>query len=159
MGLSQRAYARHRGVSEAAVRKAVKSGRVTALSDGTIDQASADRQWEGNTNPRMGTSSGSSDTSSGSLLQARTVHEVVKVQTGKVRLARLKGELIDRNQVISQVFKLARTERDAWLNWPTRVAAEMSASLSVDPHKLHIALDSAVREHLISWGSLQPSFE
>jgi len=154
-----RAYARQRGVSEAAVRKAITGGRIAALPDGTIDPASADRQWEGNTNPRMGTSSGPADSSSGSLLQARTVHEVVKVQTGKVRLARLKGELIDRNQVVSQVFKLARTERDAWLNWPTRVAAEMAATLSVDPHRMHIALDVAVREHLKTLGPLQPRFD
>lgn len=159
MGMSQRAYGRHRGLSEAAIRKAVKAGRITALADGTIDAPAADRQWEGNTNPRLGSSNVPSESSSGSLLQARTVHEVVKVQTGKVRLARLKGELIDRNQVISQVFRLARSERDAWLNWPTRISAAMSAALSVDPHKLHIALDSAVREHLTSLGSLQPSFE
>ena len=55
-----------------------------------------------------------------SLLQARTVNEVVKAQTNKVRLARLKGELVDRSQAVAHVFKLARAERDAWLNWPAR---------------------------------------
>ena len=159
MGLSQRAYGRHRGVSEAAVRKAVKAGRVTAMADGTIDPAMADQQWEGNTNPRMGNNDVAPQSTTGSLLQARTVHEVVKAQTSKVRLSKLKGDLIDRNHVISQVFKLARTERDAWLNWPTRVAAEMAATLIVDPHKLNIALDTAVREHLKSLGALQPSFD
>jgi cupin superfamily acireductone dioxygenase involved in methionine salvage len=44
-----------------------------------------------------------------SLLQARTVNEVVKAQTNKVRLARLKGELVDRPQAIAHVFKLARS--------------------------------------------------
>lgn len=159
MGLSQRAYARHRNISEAAVRKAVKSGRISAMSDGTIDPASADRQWEGNTNPKMGSESPASQSTSGSLLQARAVHEVVKVQTSKIRLSKLKGDLIDRNQVISQVFKLARTERDAWLNWPVRVAAEMASSLMTDPHKMSVALDIAVREHLKSLGTLQPTFE
>ena len=159
MGMSQRAYARHRGLSEAAVRKAVKAGRITSLPDGTIDQVTADRQWEGNTNPRMGSEGATSQSTSGSLLQARAVHEVVKVQTSKVRLSKLKGDLIDRNQVISQVFKLARTERDAWLNWPTRVAAEMAATLKVDAHAMHVALDAAVREQLRSLGTMQPNFE
>ena len=37
----------------------------------------------------------------------------------QVRLAaELKGELVDRPQAIAHVFKLARSERDAWLNWP-----------------------------------------
>ncbi len=41
--LTLRAYARHRGVSHTAVRKAIASGRIIAV-DGTIDPAEADRQ-------------------------------------------------------------------------------------------------------------------
>ena len=37
MGLSIRAYARHRGVSDAAVRKAIAAGRITPEADGTVD--------------------------------------------------------------------------------------------------------------------------
>ena len=37
MGLSIRAYARHRGVSHVAVKKAIDTGRITPLPDGTID--------------------------------------------------------------------------------------------------------------------------
>jgi hypothetical protein len=36
MALSHRAYAAHRGVSEAAVRKAIATGRITTLPDGNI---------------------------------------------------------------------------------------------------------------------------
>jgi len=91
-----------------------------------------------------------------SLLQARTVNEVVKAQTNKVRLARLKGELVDRPQAIAHVFKLARSERDAWLNWPARISAQMAAKLGVDPHTMHIALEAAVREHLQELGEMRP---
>jgi hypothetical protein len=90
-----------------------------------------------------------------SLLQARTVNEVVKAQTNKVRLARLKGELVDRAQAVTHVFRLARTERDAWLNWPARITAPMAAQLGVDPHALHTALEAAVREHLEELGELR----
>jgi hypothetical protein len=45
MGLSIRAYARHRGVSHTAVRKALRAGRIAALPDGTIDPAVADVAW------------------------------------------------------------------------------------------------------------------
>jgi len=50
-GLSQRAYARHRGVTHRAVQKAIKAGRITTNSDGTIDAARADAQWTANTDP------------------------------------------------------------------------------------------------------------
>jgi hypothetical protein len=91
-----------------------------------------------------------------SLLQARTVNEVVKAQTNKVRLARLKGELVDRPQAIAHVFKLARAERDAWLNWPARISAQMASKLAVDAHTLHVALEMAIREHLQELGDVRP---
>ena len=185
MGLSIRAYARHRGVTDTAVHKAIRSGRINALADGTIDPDQADAQWERNTSaPKTGTQratvkvkvpevdgdgggdrGGGAGTNTGSgsggtsLLQARTVNEVVKAQTNKVRLARLKGELIDRPQAIAHVFKLARSERDAWLNWPARVSAQMAAKLELDAHTMHVALENAVREHLQELGNLQASVD
>lgn len=55
MGLSIRAYARHRGVSDAAVRKAIAAGRITPNADGTLDPAQVDAQWSRNTEaPRVG---------------------------------------------------------------------------------------------------------
>jgi hypothetical protein len=196
MGLSIRAYARHRGVTDTAVHKAIRSGRINALADGTIDPDQADAQWERNTSsPKTGTqrptvkvkvpevdgdgggggggdrggagAASNAGTGGGgagraggtSLLQARTVNEVVKAQTNKVRLARLKGELIDRPQAIAHVFKLARSERDAWLNWPARVSAQMAAKLELDAHTMHVALENAVREHLQELGNLQASVD
>ena len=46
MGLSIRAYARHRGVSHVAVHKALKAGRIVAEADGTIDPDKADAARE-----------------------------------------------------------------------------------------------------------------
>jgi len=47
--LSIRGYARHRGVSHTAVRKALASGRITAGANGMIDPALADGQWSHST--------------------------------------------------------------------------------------------------------------
>jgi len=191
MGLSIRAYARHRGVSHVAVKKAIDTGRITPLPDGTIDPVVADAQWAANTTPNRRSVTGEArevpqtpaavreipqasskvvretadppppalSTGGTSLLQARTVNEVVKAQTNKVRLARLKGELVDRSQAVAHVFKLARAERDAWLNWPARISAQMAAGLNVDPHVLHVALDAAVRQQLQDLGELQPKVD
>ena len=54
MGLSCRAYAAQRGVSEAAARKAIATGRITTLVDGTIDPDRADSEWGAQTNPEIG---------------------------------------------------------------------------------------------------------
>jgi len=51
MGVSRRSYAVQRGVSEAAVRKAIATGRITTLPDGTIDPARADSEWGAQTDP------------------------------------------------------------------------------------------------------------
>ncbi len=174
MGISIRAYARHRGVSDAAVRKAIKAGRITPEADGTVDAARADREWNRNTEPQVAPrraepavvrepasepAAPALSTGGTSLLQARTVNEVVKAQTNKVRLARLKGDLVDRSQAIAHVFQLARNERDAWLNWPARISAQMAATLGTDAHTLHIALDQAVRTHLMELGELRPKVD
>ncbi|MBU9366212.1 elements of external origin [Burkholderia multivorans] len=172
MGISIRAYARHRGVTDTAVHKAIRAGRITPETDGTIDPDKADAEWARSSAsakpgtrakaakvgvaedaaPNLATGLPAGGTT---LVQARTVNEVVKAQTNKVRLARLKGELVDRNQAIAHVFRLARTERDAWLNWPARISAQMAARLGVDAHTLHVALEAAVREHLAELGELK----
>ena len=51
MFVSMRAYARHRGVSLAAVQKAIRSGRID-LEPGGIDTAQADLEWARNTGTR-----------------------------------------------------------------------------------------------------------
>ena len=185
MGLSIRAYARHRGVSHVAVKKAIDTGRITPLPDGTIDPDTADAQWAQNTlqprrsaaqeqasipKPRRAPASADATPprdapepstpplSAGgtSLLQARTVNEVLKAQLNKVELAHRKKELVDRAQAVAHVFKLARIERDAWLNWPARISGQMASTLGVDAHQMHVALEAAVREHLIELGELSP---
>jgi hypothetical protein len=83
-----------------------------------------------------------------SFLRARMANEVLKAQTAKVKLAKMKGELVDRTRTTSMVFDLARRERDAWLNWPPRVAANMAAELGVDAHQMEQVLDKYLRKHL-----------
>ena len=64
------------------------------------------------------------------FLQAKTANEVLKAQERRIRLAKLKGELVERDRAVTLVFRLARQERDAWVTWPARVAALMAADLS-----------------------------
>ena len=188
--LSIRAYSRHRGVSDTAVRKAIQSGRITLGDDGRIDPQLADAQWSVNTDaaqqrkavpqrevpqeavtsvrealsatpsPLGGMGASTSASAGGTtLMQAKTANEVLKAQTNKVRLARLKGELVDKDQAVAHVFRMARAERDAWLNWPARVAAQMASALGADSHALHVLLEQAVRDQLTALGDLAVRLE
>jgi len=185
MGLSRRKYATHRGVSEKAVRKAIAVGRIMVEADGTIDPAKADRQWAAQTDPAMQRTrsakasaekvtkpvpksalravddtlrdAGAMTEAGGevSFMRARMANEVLKAQTAKVRLQKMKGELVDRTSATSMVFDLARRERDAWLNWPSRAAANMAAELGVDPHLTEQVLDKYLRQHLADMAEIE----
>ena len=91
------------------------------------------------------------------FMQARTANEVLKAQERRLRLQQMKGELVDRAKAVAQVFKLARDERDAWVNWPARIAAMIAAELEVDANKLHTVLERQVREHLNELAEVRPS--
>ena len=69
----------------------------------------------------------------------------------------MKGELVDRAKAVAQVFRLAREERDAWVNWPTRVAAMIAAELGVEAHQLHTVLERHVRDHLAELAEVRPN--
>jgi hypothetical protein len=83
-----------------------------------------------------------------SFVRARMANEVLKAQTARVRLQKMKGELVDRARATAIVFNLARRERDAWLNWPPRVAALMAAELGVEAHRMETVLERHLRAHL-----------
>ena len=166
-GLSERQYAAHRGVSRGAVQKARTSGRLALHADGSIDAAGSDARWSSSTDPAMARGSiksvpttaiagvrdtlaeaGQAATGATTFMQARTANEVLKAQERRVRLQKMKGELIDRARVVGQVFALARTERDAWAQWPARVAGLMAADLGVEAGLLRRVLENHVRQHL-----------
>ena len=91
-------------------------------------------------------------------LQARTANEVLKAQERRLRLQKLKGEVVDRARAVALVFRLARQERDAWLGWPARIAATMAAELGVGTHELQAALCEHVRDHLRELAEIAPDF-
>jgi hypothetical protein len=177
---SNRALARHIGVSETAVRRAEKAGRIRREPDGAWDLARVKALWASNTDraqqrrqhgamkpvpeAALGAvrdtlrESGEPVSAGGmTFMQARTANEVLKAQERRVRLQRMKGELVDRAKAVAQVFRLARDERDAWINWPARVAAVMAAELEVDQHRLHNVLERQVREHLNELAEVRPN--
>ncbi len=92
------------------------------------------------------------------FLQAKTANEVLKAQERRIRLQKLKGELIERARALSLVFRLAREVRDAWVTWPARSSALMAADLGVEPAAMQKVLEKHVRAHLDELAEVRPDF-
>lgn len=155
-GLSERKYAARVGLSRGAIQKAKAAGRLVLFGDGSIDAAASDKKRLAMTDPskQRGTAKaklkpvpdaalsavgetlreqGLSAPATGvntTFLQAKTANEVLKAQERRLKLQKMKGELVDAARAKALVFRLAREERDAWVNWPARAAALMAAELS-----------------------------
>ena len=182
--MSEREYAAHAGISRGAVQKARTSGRLVLHADGSIDAAASDARRAQATDPSMrrGQHAPSlrpvpeaavgavaetlreqglpAPAAAGGMtyLQARTANEVLKAQERKMRLQKLKGELVDRARATALVFRLARQERDAWAGWPARVAAMMAADLGVGAHAMQTVLETHVRQHLGELAEVRTEF-
>ena len=155
-GMSERDYAARVGLSRGAIQKAKAAGRLVLFADGSIDADASDRKRAAMTDPskQRGTAKaklkpvpdaalsavgetlreqGLSAPATGgntTFLQAKTANEVLKAQERRLKLQKMKGELVDAARAKALVFRLAREERDAWINWPARVAALIAAELS-----------------------------
>ncbi len=188
-GMSKRAHAVHAGLSRGAIQKAKVAGRLVLFDDGSIDAAASDKKRAATTDPskQRGTAkaklkpvpnaalSAVGDTlreqgmrapatgTSTTFLQAKTANEVLKTQERRLKLQKMKGELVDKARATALVFRLAREERDAWINWPARAAALMAAELSaalsetdvdvtVDTSLMQNILETHVRAQLVDLG-------
>ena len=97
------------------------------------------------------------------FLQAKTANEVLKAQERRIRLKKLKGELVDRARAETLMFRLAREERDAWVTWPARVAALMASELAaalgeevtVEAAQMQKVLEAHVRAQLDSLAEIR----
>ena len=189
-GMSERQYAAHVGLSRGAIQKAKAAGRLVLHADGSIDAAASDRlraeatdasktrkapapklkpvpeaavvavgdtlREQGLTAPAVGGGT--------TFLQAKTANEVLKAQERRIRLQKLKGELVDRARAETLMFRLARDERDAWVTWPARVAALMASELTaalgdaceVEAALMQKVLEAHVRAQLDSLAEIRP---
>jgi hypothetical protein len=97
------------------------------------------------------------------FLQAKTANEVLKAQERRIRLQKLKGKLVDKARAEALMFRLAREEREAWVNWPARVAALMASELgaalggeTVEAALMQKVLEGHVRAQLDSLAEIRP---
>ena len=189
-GMSERQYAAHVGLSRGAIQKAKAADRLVLHEDGSIDAAASDKRRLETTDPSKTRKApapklkpvpeaavaavgdtlreqGLSTPAVGggtTFLQAKTANEVLKAQERRIRLQKLKGELVDRARAETLMFRLARDERDAWVTWPARVAALMASELTaalgdaceVEAAQMQKVLEAHVRAQLDSLAEIRP---
>ena len=121
--LSIRAYAKYRGVSDAAVRRAIEDKRITTMPDGQIDPEIADREWDTNTDDRFRPKTSGSGTESGiSYQKSRANKELFEALLKKLEYEERSGKLVDISKMEVDAFTAARVARDKLLAIPDRVA-------------------------------------
>ncbi len=147
--MSQRAYARRRGLVHSAVQRAVQSGRISTLANGQIESDVADAEWTQNSNVRIGRRHHSSDADVPSAVQyerARAIREHYQARLAKLEFEQKVGSLVPKDEVQIAAFNEFRIHRDAMLNLPDRLAAMLAAE--TEPARCHEILADEIRKSL-----------
>lgn len=166
--LSLRAYAKHRGVSLAAVQKAIHSGRIATTAEGAIDSGRADAEWKAKTRPGQGGAKQAPPVVKESkraeaqraeperaeppvaggldYFRARAFRENYLARLAKIEFEEKTAKLISRDEVQVAAFTKGRTARDNLLNIPDRLAATLAAESDAD--KVHQILTAEIRKAL-----------
>jgi hypothetical protein len=126
MPMSQRMYARYRGVSHRAVQKAIRSGRIVAEPDGRIDAIRADAMWSANTRPRGAPPSPADLEAAQSRAKAMVILQHYRAKMEQLRYEVETGKLVSAEKVRADVFGLARRTRDRVLGLPDRLAPRIT---------------------------------
>lgn len=162
--ITQREYARRRGISNVSVHEAIKAGRISTVA-GKIDPDLADREWRENTDqskPRnritgspkhariageppepmdFGSADGGNGTASG-YAKARAARELYQAQLAKLELDEKRGILVRADEVRLGAFNMARKARDQLIALPERVAAILAAAQ--DPTEVQRILEEEI---------------
>ena len=159
-------YAAHRDITPSSVSRALGSGKIRKIGSGhnkgKIDKIAADEMWESNS---LSTNiNGEKEAAQSQVHKERTIlvgakakKETIVAERELIKLRILKGELINRNEVLNGVETISRQNRDLWLNWPKLVATRMAEELNVDSGLLYDTLAKEVRAYLEKMATMDMS--
>jgi phage terminase Nu1 subunit (DNA packaging protein) len=137
---SLRAFARHIGKSHTAVEKAIASGRLSESighdakgQPHILDLAQAEAEWK-----ERGFS----------LADAQRRATLERARSYKLSNLQKQGKLYDRSIAKREAFECGRTIREALLNLPDRLAAELAAE--TDATRVYGRLEEEIRKALVA---------
>ncbi len=151
--VSIREYARRRGVSHTAVRKAIAAGRIVPEPNGGIDPEKADLMWAARTESRQVELDG--DEGGLGYRKARAYKEAYKAKLAKLEYEIKTGKLLDKNEVDVACFNWARGTRDRIQLISRRVAHRLAAE--TDARSVEEILDTEIREALVKLSTMPSS--
>ena len=160
-------YARLKGITHHAVRKAIKAGR---LKDALVTNEKgrlrlvpdvADREWQANTQhhhkpgpQRLASGLPVQLPDDGDILDdipnfnvSRAKREAYQAELARLEYEEKQGTLVNAEAVKKEAFRVARQVRDAMLNIADRIASELAAE--TDAFKVHKKLADEIRTALV----------
>lgn len=94
-----------------------------------------------------------------SIVVAATVKENALAARRLLEMRRMSGQLVELETAEKEFFKQARTMRDIWMAFPTRVGPLLAADLGVEPDMVVEALTAHVHQQIVEFGETEPSFD
>lgn len=157
------AYAQHCGLAVSTIYRQVRDGKIPTHK-GQIDPKEADTarakmvlvdgrrkgkpQQIENALEAAGQSIDPQPAGGASISRIKAAHETVKLRIANLDLQRKEGKLVDRQAATAAFFSEFRAVRDAWLNWPARVAAMIASELGTDARETQVLMEKYVRDQL-----------
>jgi hypothetical protein len=148
--------ARRLGISAMAVSKYVAKG-LPVRRDGMVDQRVALRWVAENIATHMRLPQGQrlggrgrprTNLPDSHFAEARRLLQLLRAQRLRLEVDRLRGRLLDREEVTTAVAELGRAYHAAWLAWPGRIAVGLAAKWGLDALTVQRDLDAEVRVQL-----------
>lgn len=184
--MTQIEYAKHAGVDRKTIGRWLKAGKYIVLDDaGLIDVEASDsaratlrdstdprtknatRKKDAQANADVGLKEDSTTDEAVTQIMLANGAEMTREEASRVKenylalLTKLEfekedGQLVELSVAESVLFAAFRQQRDAWMNWPSRVAPLMAADLDVPADRMTEVLIEYVHKHISGLG--EPEF-
>lgn len=181
--MTQIEYAKHAGVDRKTIGRWVKAGKYVVLEGNLIDVEASDKALatlRDGKDPRTqnaakkkiakpGTEAKDDSTTAQAVkeIMLATGAEMTREEASRVKenylalLTKLEfekedGQLVELSVAEAVLFAAFRQQRDAWMNWPSRVAPLMAADLDVPADRMTEVLIEHVHKHISGLG--EPEF-
>nr|CUV28860.1 conserved protein of unknown function [Ralstonia solanacearum] len=90
--------------------------------------------------------------------EARRIKEVYLALLNRLEFEQKSGALIELDLASNILFEEFRAQRDAWLNWPTRVAPLLAAELGIEADRMTEVLTAHVHKQIAQLGEPEANF-
>lgn len=146
--MSQAEFARHRGVSRATVTEYKHKGLLVMTEDGKVDAAASKKRLTSSLDPVRGGDRSSTErkpaANSKEYMAAKTREMQAKAVKQEMETRKRAGELLEREEVESAAFTLARQTQEAGMAIADRLSSLLAAES--DAGKVHDMLTSELRQ-------------